>query len=201
MAGVFGPPLGSEFSDFRRFPAKKNLDLKLTLTFSIREWDVANPILEKAMRNNKGRFQRLNQRSVAAAVLGILIAGSGAIRLRAQSPTIVVNGEKRSMTTESKFYCKLKALTPEQRARHKQLSVKLIAERREIVETDKGYEFQFSPRNVSVTELAEWVAAESKCCPFFDFHIDVEREGNLLCLRLTGEEGVKAFIRSEFEVH
>jgi len=36
--------------------------------------------------------------------------------------------------------------------------------------------------------------------PFFDFHIDVEREGKLLCLRLTGEEGIKAFIRAEFGV-
>jgi hypothetical protein len=49
-----------------------------------------------------------------------------------------------------------------------------------------------------VAELAEWVVAERKCCAFFDFHIDFEREGTLLCLRLTGEEGIKAFIRSEF---
>lgn len=35
---------------------------------------------------------------------------------------------------------------------------------------------------------------------FFDFHIDLEREGKLLCLRLTGEEGIKSFIRSEFQV-
>jgi len=80
------------------------------------------------------------------------------------------------------------------------LSEKLAAERKEIVETEKGYEFQFSPSDISLAELAEWVAAESKCCPFFDFHIDVEREGRLLCLRLTGEEGIKAFIRAEFKV-
>jgi hypothetical protein len=49
-----------------------------------------------------------------------------------------------------------------------------------------------------LAEVAEWAVAESKCCPFFDFHIDLEREGTLVCLRLTGSEGVKAFIRSEF---
>jgi hypothetical protein len=27
-----------------------------------------------------------------------------------------------------------------------------------------------------------------------------EREGSLLCLRLTGEEGIKAFIRAEFHL-
>jgi hypothetical protein len=41
------------------------------------------------------------------------------------------------------------------------------------------------------------VGAESKCYPFFDFHIDVEREGKLLCLGLTGAEGIKAFIHGE----
>ena len=65
----------------------------------------------------------------------------------------------------------------------------------------QGYEFQYSPADVSVAELAAWVAAESKCCPFFDFHIDLEREGKLVCLRLTGEEGIKAFIRAESSIH
>ncbi len=105
-----------------------------------------------------------------------------------------------SDTTQSKFFCNSKALTPEERAHHKQLTEKLLAARKEIVETEKGYEFQFSPKNVSLAELAEWVAAESKCCPFFDFHIDLENEGKLICLRLTGEEGIKQFIRAEFAV-
>jgi len=103
-------------------------------------------------------------------------------------------------SVQSKFYCNIKALTPEERARHKQLSEKLMAARKEIVETEKGYEFQFSPADVTLAELADWVSAESKCCPFFDFHIDLEEEGSLLCLRLTGEEGIKAFIRAEFNL-
>jgi len=101
---------------------------------------------------------------------------------------------------QSKFYCNIKALTVEERARHKSLTEKLMAVRKEIVETDKGYEFQYRPTDVSLAELAAWVSAESKCCPFFDFHIDLEREGKLACLRLTGEEGIKAFIRAEFKM-
>jgi len=54
---------------------------------------------------------------------------------------------------------------------------------------------------VTLAELAQWVVAESKCCPFFDFHIDLENGGKLVCLRLTGEEGIKAFIRAEFSIH
>jgi hypothetical protein len=130
--------------------------------------------------------------------MALLLASGGATALPALNSASTADKEKQVATTQSKFYCNTKALTPEERTRHKQLSDKLMAVRKEIVESAKGYEFQFSPADVSLAELAEWVAAESKCCPFFDFHIDLEREGQLLCLRLTGEEGIKAFIRAEF---
>jgi hypothetical protein len=80
------------------------------------------------------------------------------------------------------------------------LTKKLLAARKKSVETPGGYEFQFDPKSITLAELADWVGAESKCCSFLDFHIDVEAGGKLLCLRLTGEEGVKAFIRTEFGV-
>ena len=116
----------------------------------------------------------------------------------AASPAEARTGQQAE--SRAKFYCNISALTPAERARHTLLTAKLMGARREIVETPKGYEFQFSPSDVTLAELAEWVAREAKCCPFFDFHIDLENEGRLLCLRLTGEEGIKAFIRSEFKL-
>ena len=151
------------------------------------------------MNSKKERFARLSKRSAVGAALALLIAGGEAAGLAAQGSATVVEDERQVATIQTKFYCNIKALTPEERARHKQLSEKLNARRKEIVETEKGYEFQYSPADISLAELAEWVGAESKCCPFFDFHIDVEREGKLLCLRLTGEEGIKAFIHAEFK--
>ena len=98
------------------------------------------------------------------------------------------------------FYCNIKELTATERARHKELTEKLLASRKETVETEKGYEFQYSPDKVSIAELGEWVVLESKCCSFLDFHIDLEERGKLVCLRLTGREGVKAFIQSELHI-
>jgi hypothetical protein len=155
------------------------------------------------MNSNQERFGKASKRTAAVTAgvaLALLILGSGAAGLGAQNSAAPRSREKDMATTQSKFYCNTKALTPEERTHHKQLGDKLIATRNEIVETAKGYEFQFSPKNVSLAELADFVAAESKCCPFFDFHIDLEGEGSLLCLRLTGEEGIKAFIRAEFQV-
>jgi hypothetical protein len=139
----------------------------------------------------------MGKASLLGAGLAVLLCASG-VTAQNPPPQSILGSEK--MTAHGKFYCNLKALNPTERAHHKELTGKLIAARKEIVETEKGYEFQFTPASVSLAELADWVAAEGKCCPFFDFHIDQERGGNLLCLRLTGEEGIKQFIRLEFQV-
>jgi len=152
------------------------------------------------MNNRNGHFVRTMQRGAAVVTLTMWIGGSGAAGLAAQGSAILVQPERQVAAVQGKFYCNTKALTAEERARHKSLTEKLMALRKETVETEKGYEFQYSPSEVSLAELASWVAAESKCCPFFDFHIDLEREGKLMCLRLTGEEGIKAFIRAEFAI-
>ena len=153
------------------------------------------------MNRKKEQITGMRKRNAVAAALTLLISGSAAIMLTgpvAQAWT--ANTEKQVNTTQSKFYCNIKALTPEERAHHKQLGDKLMAARKATVEMANGYEFQFGPGDATLAELADWVVNESKCCPFFDFHIDLENEGKLICLRLTGEEGVKQFIRSEFKV-
>jgi hypothetical protein len=147
-------------------------------------------------RGNK-RFTGWSKRTAAAAAIVLLAGANTAVNLRAQDSPANGSKEKPPMTTQSKFYCNIKALTPAERARHKELGDKMMKSKNTTIETPNGYEFQYSPKDVSLAELAEWVAAESKCCPFFDFHIDLEREGTLVCLRLTGSEGVKAFLRAE----
>ena len=152
--------------------------------------------------NRKKQFAGMSKRGAAGgAALTLMIAGMATTAVPSSDKTArAASMEKQVNTTQSKFYCNIKALTPEERAHHKQLGDKLMAARKEIVEMDKGYEFQFSPKDVTLAELADWVVNESKCCPFFDFHIDLENEGRLVCLRLTGEEGIKQFIRAEFAV-
>jgi hypothetical protein len=130
-----------------------------------------------------------------------LIGGAG-LPANAEARSTTEAG-KTSQAAEAKmqgFYCNLKALSPAERARHKELTDKLLAARTKTVETEKGYELQYRGGRVTVGELADWTVAESKCCPFLDFHIDLEEEGRLVCLRLTGPQGVKPFIRLEFGI-
>lgn len=149
---------------------------------------------------NSKLFTTMRKRGAQAVALSLLVAAGGARPALARNETGTTDTRSQQMSNQGKFACNAKALNPSERAHHKQLTEKLLAARTAIVETEKGYEFQFSPSMVSIAELADWVVAEGKCCPFLDFHIDLEQEGKLACLRLTGEEGTKAFIRSEFQV-
>jgi hypothetical protein len=150
--------------------------------------------------NSKESYRGLGRRALNAVAPTLLILGGIPTQMMAGAATAQANGEKQAMTTQSKFYCNIKALTPSERSEHKRLTDKLVMVRKRIVETDKGYEFQFDPSDISLSELSRWATAEGKCCPFFDFHIDLERAGSLLCLRLAGEDEIKSFIRSEFQV-
>ena len=47
---------------------------------------------------------------------------------------------------------------------------------------------------------AEWVSFERKCCPFFAFTLEQPKDLGPLWLRITGSEGVKAFIEEEFQL-
>lgn len=98
------------------------------------------------------------------------------------------------------FYCNVKAFTKEERVQYNKLSAKLKTARTGTQELSDGYAFTLDAKQVSLPEVAEWVADERKCCPFFTFEISVEGESGALTLRLKGREGVKAFIKVEFHV-
>jgi hypothetical protein len=153
-------------------------------------------ILEDEMNKEWKRRIEGTSRRIAVAALGLTIAGIAAGHgFREQD-----GKDAARIRVDGKFYCNIKALAIEERARHKELTEKLLAARNETIETEKGYEFQYRPDKVTIAEMAEWVVAESKCCPFFDFHMDLENQGKLVCLRLTGSAGIKDFIRSEFHL-
>jgi hypothetical protein len=142
--------------------------------------------------------RRMGRAAREMGALGAVLTVAGT----ASGQAVQQKGGMDTATTDArgKFYCNVKALTVTEKARHKELGEKMVVARTGTVETAKGYEFQYDPSKITVGEVAEWVVAESKCCPFFDFHIDLEEQGKLICLRLTGSDGVKAFMRAEFNL-
>jgi hypothetical protein len=104
------------------------------------------------------------------------------------------------MIEKSGFYCNMSALTSSDRDRYDQLRRKLEAAQIEIQELPDGYSFRLRNELISVTEVAEWVSYESKCCPFFEFEILLERSNGPLWLKLKGQDGIKPFIQAEFSI-
>jgi hypothetical protein len=149
------------------------------------------------------------ERMARACVYAICIAASAAVGLslhshaasaQQKSDTPPTNTNIQILAEATGFYCNLKAFTQGERARHEQLSKKLREARLEITELSNGFAFRLQAEAVSLEDLAEWIAGERKCCPFFDFGIDLHQDGGPLWLELKGKDGVKQFIRSEFQL-
>ena len=100
-------------------------------------------------------------------------------------------------TTEARFFCNALALSTDERLRYGELAKTLRAAVSETRERDRGLAFRIELERMGLPLLAEWVALERRCCPFFEFTIEVGSEGNSTWLSLAGEEGVKDFIRHE----
>lgn len=89
-------------------------------------------------------------------------------------------------------------LTPE--ALHKRRTAALEPLFRLAIETKPlpdGYAFQFPGSDSVIARLFQFIEVERQCCPFFQFELSFAPQNGPVWLKLTGEEGVKAFIESE----
>jgi len=102
-----------------------------------------------------------------------------------------------SCYAQSPIVCNRNAFTPAERQHHAELGRKLRAATVEIRELPKGLLFRLSS-GIRLTDLADWVEAERKCCPFLDVAIRLECESGPVELTLTGREGVKQLLIQEF---
>lgn len=101
---------------------------------------------------------------------------------------------------DNAFVCKMDALSETQRMRYREIIQKLDHSRQSVKELSDGYAFRFKAEAQTIQEAAEFIALERLCCPFFDFELAIEQDSNRLWLRLRGQEGVKEFIRAEFNI-
>lgn len=97
----------------------------------------------------------------------------------------------------SPFACRMDAIEADRRPQHISTARHLFSSVSEIKELSNGYAFRLPDESEVLLKVAEFISLERLCCPFFDFTLEVEREGGDVRLHLTGREGVKPFIRAE----
>ncbi len=90
------------------------------------------------------------------------------------------------------------ALTPAERTRRSEVLAFLTKRIVEVVETADGIAFQLRSDPDTPALAGEFVAYESRCCPFIRFELTVEADGGPVRLSLGGREGVAEFLRATF---
>jgi hypothetical protein len=150
----------------------------------------------------KRRSRLLSMALLACALLQAGFAApqapTGAQRPSAQEGARM-NAERQT-ATEQPFFCNLSAMDADQRKHHRELTERLRESVKEVRELADGYGFRFAADTNSIRLVAEWVALERLCCPFFAFQLEVGSDNKPLWLRITGREGVKPFMQSEFGI-
>jgi hypothetical protein len=93
--------------------------------------------------------------------------------------------------------CNINAISAAERSRHGELITRLrgaIQNRRELPD---GYSYDLDAGKVTLQEVAEWITAERRCCPFLSFELAVKDDGSTR-LTLEGPVGTKDILRRAF---
>jgi hypothetical protein len=109
----------------------------------------------------------------------------------------MTGGKAAPQELNTPLACDMPALTAEQRGRQRVLGRRLRDDALEVRELDGGYAFAHHPDGDALLAMAEFVANERLCCPFFGFAITVGRDGGPAWLRITGEGEAKRVLEAE----
>ncbi len=95
--------------------------------------------------------------------------------------------------------CQLNVFSPEERQRYEAARKQIEAAVIRVVEIDDGYLFHLPDDDAMLATVAEWIALERRCCPFFEFTVTVGGSDASIQVALTGSPEVKQFLESELE--
>jgi hypothetical protein len=94
--------------------------------------------------------------------------------------------------------CDLKAIEVGQRPRYENLVKRLRAAVQKRSNRDDGYAYKLDSTGITLPEVAEWMSMERLCCPFLTLQLSAAGNQEGWLLTLTGPEGVKPLLESEF---
>jgi hypothetical protein len=90
--------------------------------------------------------------------------------------------------------CNLKSLTSEQRKQLGEIGQHVISAITNSRELNNGYTFRVDPAKASLIDVARWLDLWRRCCPFYEFRIDLHAADATVWLSVTGRKGVKQYI-------
>ena len=97
--------------------------------------------------------------------------------------------------------CDPNAIPLEKREQWVETGKYVYAAVQEVSELPDGYQFRLPTDSVMLPKVAEYITNERLCCAFLRFTVEVEPSRGPFWLRLTGDAGVKEYIRSVMETN
>jgi hypothetical protein len=159
------------------------------------------PNCRSTQTGSPGDLSDGHRSSLALLPLDLNLALSGIVGLMMSLKSLAALGLIAAFLcfadNQAPFACSLKAFQPEQRVRWRALLDKLYVAATRSRELADGYAFRIDTSRMPVTEVAEWIELERRCCPFFDFELAVHGEDGMVWLSLKGRDGVKQFIETD----
>lgn len=97
---------------------------------------------------------------------------------------------------EQPIMCNLTVFSAETRAQIAADMPEMFKAVQKAQELPDGYAFQFPNEPDMFMALANFVEHERQCCPFYHFALVAEPNNGPFWLRMTGGEGIKAFMQT-----
>jgi len=107
--------------------------------------------------------------------------------------------ESKTMT-DPPIACNLFGLTAAERLRQQELHKQLFSRAENIRELSNGYAVGLPGTKENILAVAEFISLERVCCSFFRFELEVGRQEEPVWLSITGGEGVKEFLKTQFKL-
>jgi len=104
--------------------------------------------------------------------------------------------QTRNDEGEPPLACDFTVMDTEQRRRYRALRRRLSEDLHEARELEHGYAFRHSSEAEMLIAMAEYITLERLCCPFFDFAIEVGRDGGEVWLKMTGGQEAKRILQA-----
>jgi hypothetical protein len=93
--------------------------------------------------------------------------------------------------------CQLNVFSAEESQRYQTVRKRIEGAVVRIVEMGNGYVFHLPDDDAMLAMVADWIALERQCCPFFEFNVSVGGLEPSILVALTGSPEVKRLLAAE----
>ena len=101
--------------------------------------------------------------------------------------------------SEVSIACIPDAVPADQRKRWMEIGMQVYTAVQEVQELPDGYRLRLPSDSATLIKAAEYVSLDRLCCVFLRWALIIEPNGGPLWLHIAGSEGVKPYLRSNFE--